>query len=258
VARAEKQEARRRRTRELFVQFRQTGDYRLRDEIIGLNIDLVDYLARRFAHRGEPIEDLLQVGYIGLIKSIDRYDVDRGYEFSTYATPTILGELKRYLRDKGWTIRIPRRLQTKGYEISQGIDSLTQELQRSPTLQEISKRLNTSLEEVIETIESGFALNYISLDTTFIKDDEQTFSLIDYIGDSKNDYLLTEDREAIERLVSCLDPREQQVVRMRFFLGMTQTEIAGALNISQMHVSRLLRKILKKLRGEVQMEDIID
>jgi RNA polymerase sigma-B factor len=258
VDKIDRHAARRKRTRELFIQFRQSGDFRLRDEIIALNIDLVDYLARKFIHRGEPIEDLLQVGYIGLIKSVDRFDIDRGVEFSTYATPTILGELRRYLRDKGWTIRIPRRLQTKGFEISQGIDNLTQELRRPPTLKEISAHLNISLEETVETIESGFALNYLSLDTTFIRDDEQTFCLIDYIGDDNDDYSLTEYREAVGKLISRLGEREQQVVYMRFFRGMTQTEIARTLHISQMHVSRMLRKILEKLRRAVELQGIME
>lgn len=253
-----KQDTRRQLTKELFLQLKESRDYGIRDRIIALNIDLVDYLARKFSNRGEPLEDLLQVGYIGLIKSIDRYDVDRGLEFSTYATPTIIGELKRYLRDKGWTIRIPRRLQIKGFELNRGIDDLTQELQRPPTIQEIATYLKASVEEIIETIESGFAGNCLSLDAVYFKDDEQTFCLIDYLRDVNDYYSLAEDREAIANLLSRLSEREQKVVYMRFFVGMTQIEIANALNISQMHVSRLIRKILTKLRSAEELEEILD
>lgn len=162
------------------------------------------------------------------------------------------------MRDKGWTIRIPRRLQIKGFELNRGIDDLTQELQRPPTIQEIAAYLKASAEEIIETIESGFAVNCLSLDAVYFKDDEQTFCLIDYLRDANDYYSLAEDREAIANLLSRLSEREQKVVYMRFFVGMTQIEIAKALNISQMHVSRLIRKILTKLRSAEELEEILD
>lgn len=257
MAEETKQEERRQQTRDLFQALRKSGDYGLRNELVSLNIHLVEYLARKFSNRGEPLEDLLQVGYIGLIKSIDRYDINRGVEFSTYATPTIVGELKRYLRDRGWTIRIPRRLQAREFELNQAIDDLTQELRHSPTMPEIADHLGITLEEVIETIESGLAMNYLSLDSTYLNEnDEYGFCLLDYLGDENDYYSLAEDRDAIVKLLSRLSPREQRVVYMRFFLGMTQIEIARKLSISQMHVSRLLRKILNKLRGDAELEEI--
>jgi RNA polymerase sigma-B factor len=236
---------------------RETGDPRVRDELISLNIHLVEYLARKFSNRGEPIEDLLQVGYIGLIKAIDRYDLDRGVEFSTYATPTIVGELKRYFRDKGWAIRIPRRLQMRDLELNQAIDHLTQELHRSPTLQEIAEYLDISLEEVVEILESSYATNYLSLDNIYLNNSEDRgFCLLDYLGNEDDDFSLAEDRDTLVKLISHLSEREQKVIYMRFFRGMTQIEIARVLNISQMHVSRLLRKILEKLRGNIELEEI--
>ncbi len=251
----EKRQERRRRVRELFRALRETGDPSIRDELISLNIHLVEYLARKFSNRGEPLEDLLQVGYIGLIKAIDRYDLDRGVEFSTYATPTIVGELKRYFRDKGWAIRIPRRLQMRDLELNQAIDALTQDLHRSPTMREIADYLETSVEEVVEILESSYATNYLSLDSIYADGPEDRgFCLLDYLGGDDNDFSLAEDRDALEKLISCLSEREQKVIYMRFFRGMTQIEIARELNISQMHVSRLLRKILDKLRGELELE----
>lgn len=251
----ERRQERRERIRELFEQLRRTGDPRIRDQLIALNIHLVEYLARKFANRGEPLEDLLQVGYIGLIKAIDRYDLDRGVEFSTYATPTIVGELKRYFRDKGWAIRIPRRLQMRDLELNQAVDQLTQELHRSPTLREVAEHLEMSLEEVVEIMESSYATNYLSLDNIYTTEGEDRgFSLLDYLGGEDDDFSLAEDRDTLAKLISRLSDREQKVIYMRFFRGMTQMEIARELNISQMHVSRLLRNILDKLRGDLDAE----
>jgi RNA polymerase sigma-B factor len=251
-----RRQERRRKIRELFQALRESGDPKVRDELISLNIHLVEYLARKFANRGEPLEDLLQEGYIGLIKAIDRYDLDRGVEFSTYATPTIVGELKRYFRDKGWAIRIPRRLQMRDLELNQAIDHLTQDLQRSPTLQEVADYLDIGLEEVVEIMESAYATNYLSLDNIYLDhQEERGFSLLDYLGGEDDDFALTEDRDTLVKLLSRLSEREQSVIYMRFFQGMTQIEIARELGISQMHVSRLLRKILEKLRCDMELEE---
>lgn len=252
----ERRQERRRYIKELFQTLKETGEQSVRDELISLNIHLVEYLARKFSSRGEPLEDLLQVGYIGLIKAIDRYDLGRGVEFSTYATPTIVGELKRYFRDKGWAIRIPRRLQMRDLELNQAIDHLTQELRYSPTLQEVAEHLEIGLEEVVEILESSYATNYLSLDNIYMNGQEDRgFSLLDYLGDEDADFSLAEDRDTLSKLLSQLTDREQKVIYMRFFRGMTQIEIARELNISQMHVSRLLRKILEKLRGEIDLEE---
>ncbi len=248
---------RRRLIRKLFHKLRETGDQAVRDELISLNIHLVEYLARKFSNRGEPLEDLLQVGYIGLIKAINRYDLERGVEFSTYATPTIVGELKRYFRDKGWAIRIPRRLQMRDHELNLAIDRLTQELHRSPTLQEVAAHLKLSVEEVVEILESSYAANYLSLDSVYANSrEDHGFCLMDYLGDEDEDFALAEDRDTLAKLLSILTQREQQVIYMRFFRGMTQIEIARRLSISQMHVSRLLRKILDKLRGEAELGEV--
>ncbi len=250
----ERRQERRRYIKELFEKLRETGDQVVRDELISLNIHLVEYLARKFSNRGEPLEDLLQVGYIGLIKAIDRYDLDRGVEFSTYATPTIVGELKRYFRDKGWAIRIPRRLQMRDLELNQAIDYLTQELHGSPTLRDVAEYLDISLEEVVEILESSYAANYLSLDNIYTTSQEDRgFSLLDYLGSEDDDFSLAEDRDTLAKLLSRLTEREQKVIYMRFFRGMTQIEIARELEISQMHVSRLLRKILAKLRGDIEL-----
>jgi RNA polymerase sigma-B factor len=241
----------RRKTHELFSHYQKTHDPGLRDELVRMYLNLVEYLARRFKNRGEPLEDLIQVGTIGLIKAIDRFDTSRQVEFTTYATPTIVGELKRYFRDKGWAIRVPRRLQELNLQIGQAIGSLTQELQRTPTINEVAFKLGVSAEEVIESLETTEAYNFISLDGELSSDAGETFSLMDYIGQDDKQLAGLEDRAALSAALAELSHQEQKILYLRFFRGLTQTEIASELNISQMHVSRLLRRTLQTLRQKM-------
>jgi RNA polymerase sigma-B factor len=236
------------RTRELFAHYRMHNDEESRDELITMYLNLVKYLASRFRNRGEPIDDLIQVGTIGLIKAIDRFDTGRDVEFTTYATPTIIGELKRYFRDKGWAIKVPRRLQELSFRVNQGVDQLTQLQQRSPTIPEIAQHLGVTAEEVLEAMETSEAYNFVSLEGDRNADGPDSFSIIEYIG--KDDALMAvvDDRTTLSEALKDLTPQEQRVLYLRFFQGLTQTEIAGQLEISQMQVSRLLRKTLRALR----------
>ncbi len=235
-------------TKELFRRYRLEGDEAARDELITMYLNLVKYLASRFRNRGEPIDDLVQVGTIGLIKAIDRFDIDRQVEFTTYATPTIVGELKRYFRDKGWAIKVPRRLQELSFKVNQSMDVLTQRLQRSPTIEEIAQYLEVTPEEVLEAMETSEAYNFVSLESDRGNDGSDSFSILEYIG--KDDALMAvvDDRATLSAALKQLTPQEQRVLYLRFFEGLTQTEIARQLDISQMQVSRLLRKTLKVLR----------
>ncbi len=241
-------------TRELFKQYRATGDEDARDELITMYLNLVKYLASRFRNRGEPIDDLVQVGTIGLIKAIDRFDIDRQVEFTTYATPTIVGELKRYFRDKGWAIKVPRRLQELSFKVNQAVDALTAQNQRSPSIQEIADYLGVTSEEVLEAMETSEAYNFVSLETDRGGDGSDSFSILEYIG--KNDALMdvVEDRATLSSALKELSPQEQRVLYLRFFEGLTQTEIARQLDISQMQVSRLLRRTLRVLRDNIVKE----
>ena len=243
----------RERTRELFLKYREYPDPEIREELIRSYLNLVEYLARRFKNRGEPLDDLIQVGTIGLIKAIDRYDIDRGVEFTTYATPTIVGELKRHFRAKGWSIRVPRRLQELNLQINGRIGDITQKLGRSPTIEEIAKELGATPEEIAEAMETGEAYNTISLNSTTVNDgDDRSFSLMDYLGEDDKILNATEDRTSLIEAMEVLTARERGIIYLRFFKGMTQTEIARQLGISQMHVSRLLRKTLDTLRKKIQ------
>ena len=219
-----------------------------REELVQLHLPLVDHCARRFANRGEPLDDLVQVGTIGLIKSVDRFDTDRGVEFSTYATPTIIGEIKRYFRDKGWAIRVPRRLQELRMSISSVTGELSQELGRSPTPREIADKIGVGVEQVMEGLESANAYSTLSLDAGDSSDDGGSMSMLDTLGMDDEALDHVEIRESIKPLIEQLPSREKTILMLRFFGGMTQSQIAAEIGVSQMHVSRLLNRTLEQLR----------
>ena len=238
---------RREDTRQLFTLLRETGDSEYRDRLAKLHLPLVEYLAKRFKDRGEPLDDLVQVGSVGLLKAIDRFDLERGVEFSTYATPTIVGELKRYFRDKGWAVRVPRRLQELSLRLNKVIAGLTQELGRSPTVAEIAKRAEVTEEEVLEALESGQAYSTTSLDAPAGDDDDAPMRM-DRIGEEDLRLDNLEYFASLAPLIDQLPEREKRILYLRFFKGMTQSKIAEQVGISQMHVSRLLTRILEFLR----------
>ena len=219
-----------------------------RDDLVHLHLPLVEHCARRFRNRGEPFEDLVQVGTIGLIKSIDRFDLGRGVEFSTYATPTIIGEIKRYFRDKGWAIRVPRRLQELRMQIGATTAELTQVLGRSPTPRELAEAIGCSVEEIVEGIESSNAYSTLSLDATDDSGEDGGVSMLEVIGLDDDELEQIEIRESIKPLIEALPSREKQILLLRFFKNKTQSEIASEIGVSQMHVSRLLSRTLAQLR----------
>lgn len=224
-----------------------------RDGLVHLHLPLVEHCARRFRNRGEPHEDLVQVGTIGLIKAVDRFETDRGVEFSTYATPTIIGEIKRYFRDKGWAIRVPRRLQEMRMQIGTTTAELTQRLGRSPTPRELAEAIGCTVEEIIEGMESSNAYSTLSLDASDSSDDGPP-SLLDTLGVDDDGLEHVEIRESIKPLLEGLDAREKRILLLRFFKNMTQSQIAEEIGVSQMHVSRLLTKTLAQLRASLEAE----
>ena len=218
-----------------------------RDGLVRLHLPLVEHCARRFRNRGEPFEDLVQVGTIGLIKSVDRFDTERGVEFSTYATPTIIGEIKRYFRDKGWAIRVPRRLQELRMQISSATAELTQSLGRAPTPSELATAIGCSVDDVIEGIESSNAYSTLSLDAGDSTEDG-SMSMLDTMGVDDVGLEHVELRESLKPLLESLPAREKNILMLRFFKNMTQSQIAAEVGVSQMHISRLLNKTLEHLR----------
>ncbi|HZK48297.1 MAG TPA: SigB/SigF/SigG family RNA polymerase sigma factor [Thermoleophilia bacterium] len=234
--------------KELLRRIHREADLAAREELITRYLPLVKSLARRFASRGQPVEDLVQVGSIGLIKAIDRFDIERGVELSTYATPTILGEIKRYFRDKGWAVKVPRALQDLNIRLNKVIEQLTVELNRSPTIAELAVACSVTEEDVLEALESGRAYNSLSLFSSGGSDDEDSLELLDYLGKEESEYELVEQRRYLAPAMGRLDERERLILHLRFFEGMTQTQIASRVGISQMHVSRLIRKSIDMLR----------
>lgn len=249
----------RRRARALFGRLADlpTGDpdrLRIRGELVELHLPLVEYLARRFRNRGEWLDDLTQVATIGLIKSIDRFDLARGVEFSTYATPTIVGEIKRHFRDKGWAVRVPRRLQELKLALTKAIGDLAQKEGRAPTVAEIAAHLQMTEEEVLEGLESANAYSTVSLDAPDSGDDDAP-AVAESLGMLDEALEGVEYRESLKPLLEQLPSREKRILLLRFFGNMTQSQIASELGISQMHVSRLLARTLAQLRDGLTAED---
>ena len=245
------------KTRELFRRFKEEGDMDAREKLVMSHLNLVRFIANKFKNRGEPIDDLVQVGYLGLLKAIDRFDPSRGLEFTTFATPTIMGEIKRHFRDKGWSVRVPRRLQELSAKVNQATDTLTSQLQRSPTVAEIADYLDATVDEVLEAMESSSAYSSVSLETPSGTDDDDTPSVIDRYATEDSDLAFTDDRIIIEEALASFSPREREVIEMRFLKGMTQIEIAEKLGISQVQVSRLLRRTLKKIQDKIDPEGVM-
>ena len=243
-------------TRELFVAYRIDGDQSARDDLVEMYLNLVKYLASKFRNRGEPIDDLIQVGTIGLIKAIDRFDLEREVEFTTYATPTIAGEIKRHFRDKGWAVKVPRRLQELSFKVNQAVDALTQRHQRSPSIPEIAEYLEVTPDDVLEALETFDAYNFVSLENDHSSDGSESFSILEYVGQDDALMSVVDDRAVLSKALKALEPQEQRVLYLRFFEGLTQTEIAVKLGISQMQVSRLLRRTLRILREGIVPEGV--
>ncbi|MFF4831897.1 RNA polymerase sigma factor SigF [Streptomyces sp. NPDC001315] len=244
--------------RALFVELRKlkegSAEYaQLRNQLVRMHLPLVEHLARRFRNRGEPLDDLTQVATIGLIKSVDRFDPERGVEFSTYATPTVVGEIKRHFRDKGWAVRVPRRLQELRLALTTATAELSQQHGRSPTVHELAEKLAISEEEVLEGLESANAYSTLSLDVP--DTDDESPAVADTLGAEDEALEGVEYRESLKPLLEDLPPREKRILLLRFFGNMTQSQIAQEVGISQMHVSRLLARTLAQLREKLLVEE---
>jgi RNA polymerase sigma-B factor len=235
--------------RELLRRYHEEGDASAREELVNRHLPLVRSLARRYAGRGEALEDIEQVGAIGLIKAIDRYELDREVALTTYATPNVVGEIKRHFRDKGWAIRVPRALQELNGKMGPTIERLTSRLGRSPSIAEIAAEFETSTELVLEALEAGSAYAPLSLSAGPSGDEE--LDPMETIGTEDEEYERTDDRTSLEPALAALPEREREILRMRFEDGLTQTQIAERVGISQMHVSRLIRRSLERMRTQL-------
>ena len=228
---------------------------RIREQLVDSYQSLVHFLARRFQNRGEPLEDIVQVGFLGLIKAIERFDPAMGNEFTTFATPTVAGEIKRYFRDKGWAIRFPRRLQELYQSVVRVNEELKNELNRQPTVAEVAARLNVSPDDVLEAMEMSTAYTPVSIDSSAGQDQgDDGRQLSESIGGDDPNLDRVEMRDVLQRAMAHLNPRERAIMAMRFYDELSQSEIARRLGISQMHVSRLQRAALEQLRQYLPQE----
>jgi len=231
-----------------FRKLRRTGDPALRSQLIERHLPLVKTLARKFDNRGEPLEDLIQQGTIGLIHAVDRYDPERGSKFATYATTTIVGEIKRYFRDRKWALKVPRRLQELHLTINHVVEVLTQRLGRSPRIEDIAQEVGASEEEILAAMEMGHAYEVLSLERDVYPESESSDQVIDGLGAVDRSLENYEQSALLQEALATLEPRERRIIEYRFFEDLSQAEVAETEGISQMHVSRLQRRALAKLR----------
>ena len=238
-----------REDRELFVRYHRDGDGRARDQLVERFLPLARQLARRYQRAGEPLDDLLQVASLGLIKAIDRFDPEREIAFSSYAVPTILGELKRYFRDRTWAVRVPRDLQELTLKVDRAVGRLSEDLRRQPSVAEIATAVGTDEEDVLEALQAGGAYRAVSFDAPRAGNDEDVATLGDSVGVDEHGFERAEERATLQQLMSTVTPREREVLRMRFEQDMTQAEIGDVIGVSQMQVSRVIRQAISRLRA---------
>ena len=237
-----------RRDQLLFRRYKRNGDLQARSQLIEHYLPLAASLARRYESRGEPLEDLVQVANVGLVKAIDRFEPERGLRFSSYAVPTMLGELRRYFRDSGWALHVPRDMQERVLKINATMEQLSGELGRSPSPQQIADELDLPVEDVLEAIAANAAWDTASLDTPLRSSDGESRTVAETFGETDERFELIESRASIGRALKMLPERERLILQLRFGEGLTQTEIGQRVGVSQMHVSRLIRQALERVR----------
>ena len=237
----------------LFKQLKETNDPRIREYLIEEHLYIAEILSKKYANRGIEYDDIYQVASIGLIYAVDRYDVDKGFEFSSFATPTIIGEIKKYFRDKGWTIRVPRRIQELSKRINNAKVTLSQDLQRSPTIEDIAEYLNCTEEEVLEAMEASKVYTPQSLDLTYdSNNDDKEVNLGDLIGEEDMYFSKIENNDFLLKGMEKLNDVEKKILIDRYFNKKTQVSIAEELGISQMTVSRVEKRVIEKFRKDLR------
>jgi RNA polymerase sigma-B factor len=232
----------------LFVRYRRDGDMAAREELVKRFLPLARRLARRYERASEPLEDLVQVASVGLVKAIDRFEAEQGTGFSSYAVPTILGELKRHFRDSGWALHVPRGMQERVLKVNEAVEHLSGELGRSPSPQQVAEELSLPVEEVLEAMEAGAAYDTVSLDAPLRSSEDERTTFADSMGETDGSFELVEHSATLGRVLRAMPERERSILYFRFAEGLTQVEIAERIGISQMHVSRLIRRALERLR----------
>ncbi|MDX6725569.1 MAG: polymerase sigma-B factor [Baekduia sp.] len=241
-------ENRAREERLLFTRLANGGDAALREQLVERYLPLARQLARRYQRPDEPLDDLMQVASLGLVKAIDRFDATRDVAFSSYAVPTILGEIKRHFRDRTWSVRVPRDLQEMALRVERAVGELSRDLHRQPSVTELARHVGITEEQALEALQAAGAYHATSLDTPRGSDAEVGDTLGDTLGGDEDGYDRAEERATIDRLMQTITPREREVLRLRFEQDLTQAEIGEIIGVSQMQVSRLIRQAVSRLR----------
>ncbi|HAQ40035.1 MAG TPA: B/F/G family RNA polymerase sigma-70 factor [Clostridiales bacterium] len=238
------------KNQDLFLQYHKTRDIEVRNQIFEKYRYMAEIISRKYNNKGIEHEDIFQIACMGLIYAIERFDVTKGFEFTSFATPTILGEIKKYFRDKGWAIKVPRKIQEISKKVNDISNTLSAQLNRAPTVKEIAEYINSTEEEVLEAFEAGKMFNSQSLDEKFDMSDDSDMSLMDVVGQDDTQFVKIENEDFIQKSMEKLNELERNIIIKRFYSNKTQSEIAKELNISQMTVSRIEKKSLEKLRIE--------
>jgi len=237
--------------KELFKIFKSTKDIKVRNELVNRYLYIAEILSKKYVNKGIDYEDIYQVASLGLIYAIERFDIERGYEFSSFATPTIIGEIKKYFRDKGWSVRVPRRIQELSKKVNITKAKLHQDLQRIPKIKDIAEYLGIDEEQVIEAMEANHVYTPKSLDISYDQNgDDKDIQLMDIVGDEDKSFDLIENRDFLTKCLSTLNELEKHIIVDRYFNNKTQVEIANELGVSQMTVSRMEKKIIKRFQKE--------
>lgn len=239
--------------KDLFLMYKDTHDVEFRNELVKRNLYIAEILSKKFLNKGIEYEDIYQVASLGLIFAIERFDVGKGFEFSSFATPTVIGEIKKYFRDKGWSIRVPRRIQELSKKVNTAKAHIQQELQRVPKIEDIAKYLNCTEEEVLEAIEASHVYKPKSLDLSYDNEgDDKDILLLDLVGDDDKSFSIIENKDFVKNALSKLNEIETKIIKDRFFKNKTQMHVANELGVSQMTVSRMEKKILSKLKKDYE------
>ncbi len=238
--------------KELFKEYSTNRKVEIRNELVSRYLYIAEILSKKFINKGIDYEDIYQVASLGLIYAIERFDISRGFEFSSFATPTIIGEIKKHFRDKGWSIRVPRRIQELSKKINAAKNTLHQKLQRTPMIKDIAAYLECTEEEIIEAMEASQVYTPKSLDLTYDNDGEdKDIQLMDLVGETDKNFDLIENRDFLDKAIEKLNEIEKKVLMDRFFSHKTQMQVADELQVSQMTVSRMEKKIIEKFRKEL-------
>lgn len=238
--------------KELFKEYALTKNIEIRNELISRHLYIAEILSKKFLNKGIDYEDIFQVASLGLIYAIERFDITKGFEFSSFATPTIIGEIKKYFRDKGWSIRVPRRIQELSKKINVSKNHLQQTLQRTPTISDIAEYLGNTEEEIIEAMEASQVYTPRSLDLTYDNNGEdKDVQLLDIIGEIDKSFDRIENKDFLNKAIEKLNEVEKKVLKDRFFNNKTQMEVADELKVSQMTISRMEKRIIEKFKKEL-------